>query len=62
MICKVLCMWQKTTGLTIEEYVRQVTVDDKRVHGYLGYNQMIFDLGMSTQDMNNLTLVREMVG
>ncbi|KAK8395412.1 hypothetical protein O3P69_006212 [Scylla paramamosain] len=32
-----------------------------RILGYLGYNQMSWDFGMSLQHTNNLSAVREMV-
>ncbi|XP_063878126.1 galactose-3-O-sulfotransferase 3-like [Scylla paramamosain] len=52
--------YNKTVGVTLDQYVKQVPVDGMRILGYLGYNQMSWDFGMSLQHTNNLSAVREM--
>lgn len=57
----VYSQFEKKTQMTLEEYVRKVTVDSERLFRYQGYNQMTWDFGMPLEDMNNLTAVRELV-
>ncbi|XP_050712621.1 galactose-3-O-sulfotransferase 4-like [Eriocheir sinensis] len=52
---------EKRTGLSLEEFVKRVSADAKRDRGVWGYNQMAWDLGMSEEQINNLTAAREMV-
>ncbi|XP_045121029.1 galactosylceramide sulfotransferase-like isoform X2 [Portunus trituberculatus] len=52
---------EKAGGLTLDEYVKQNPIDTKRTLGYLGYNQMTWDLGTPLQDMSNLTVAHELV-
>ncbi|KAK4301247.1 hypothetical protein Pmani_026582 [Petrolisthes manimaculis] len=54
-------LFQKRTGLTADEYILQTPVEGKRLLGWLGFNQMTWDLGMIKEDMNNLTKVARMV-
>ncbi|XP_045120910.1 galactose-3-O-sulfotransferase 4-like isoform X2 [Portunus trituberculatus] len=54
-------MREEVLGLTLDQYVRQVGFTQDRGFGYLGYNQMSWDFGMSLQDMGNLTAAHELV-
>ncbi|XP_063877672.1 galactosylceramide sulfotransferase-like [Scylla paramamosain] len=52
---------ERAGGLTLDEYVRRNLIDASRTDGYVGYNQMTWDLGMPLEDMSNLTATRELV-
>ncbi|XP_063877681.1 galactose-3-O-sulfotransferase 3-like isoform X2 [Scylla paramamosain] len=54
-------MREDVLGLTLDQYVKQVGFAQDRSFGYLGYNQMSWDFGMSLEDMDNLTAAHELV-
>ncbi|KAK8381117.1 hypothetical protein O3P69_008174 [Scylla paramamosain] len=51
---------KKRTGLTLEQYIREVPVDEKRT-GLFHYNTMAWDFGMPEEKLNNLTDIWDMV-
>ncbi|KAK3872941.1 hypothetical protein Pcinc_022014 [Petrolisthes cinctipes] len=53
--------FQKRTGLTFDEFIQKTPVEGKRLVGYLGFNQMAWDMGMIKEDINNITKVARMV-
>ncbi|XP_071549599.1 galactosylceramide sulfotransferase-like isoform X2 [Panulirus ornatus] len=52
---------EKVYNKTVEEYVLSVPAEAPRHHKYIGYNQMVWDLGMPEPHMNNLTAVQHLV-
>lgn len=55
------CCPQKLYKRSLSQYIVDIDVNDQRMAGYVGYNQMAWDFGLPQGQFDNITAVQELV-